>query len=331
MSAPADRSAGHARPAVGAGAPFLHRMVTPAIVALVLLLAPLAFQSGYHFRVGALVCISALAVVGLNILMGLAGQVSIGHAGFYGIGAYAVAILPGQFGLHPLAAMLAGVVACGLIAFVIGRPILRLRGYYLVVATLGFGMLVAMVLTNEVWLTGGPDGVLVPKPQIGDLRLSGPRIWYWICGGVLVAGVLLAENLRQSPMGLAFTALHDSEVAASLMGIDVARAKLAAFVVSAVYAGVAGALLGFLNGMVTPDRAGFLQSIEFVTMAVIGGVGSVLGGVVGAAVLVVLPQVLTFFHEYEHLVLGAIIVGVLVFMPAGLVPTIVTRLRGRRP
>lgn len=331
MTAPAKLSAEYARPEAGSGRSILRRMATPAIVALILVIAPLAFQSGYHFRIGALVSISALAVVGLNILMGLAGQVSIGHAGFYGIGAYAVAILPGQVGLHPLLALLAGAVACGLIAFVIGRPILRLRGYYLVVATLGLGMLVAMVLNNEVWLTGGPDGMLVPKPQIGDLRLSGPRIWYWISGGILVVGMLIAENLRQSPMGLAFTALHDSEVAASLMGIDVARAKLAAFVVSAIYAGVAGGLLGFLNGMVTPDRAGFLQSIEFVTMAVIGGVGSVLGGVVGAAVLVVLPQVLTFFHEYEQLILGVIIVSMLVFMPEGLVPTILARLRGRRP
>jgi len=327
MSAPAESIAAPAATA-GTGRLALRRLAAPAAVALLLLLAPLAFQSGYHFRIGALVCVSALAVVGLNILMGLAGQVSIGHAGFYGIGAYAVAILPREFGLHPFAAMLAGVLACGLIAWIIGRPILRLRGYYLVVATLGFGMLVTMVLTNELWLTGGPDGMLVEKPRLGELRLSGPRIWYWICGGVLVVGMLLAENLRHSPMGLAFTALHDSEVAASLMGVDVARAKLAAFVVSAVYAGVAGSLLGFLNGMVTPDRAGFLQSIEFVTMAVIGGVGSVLGGVVGAALLVVLPQALTFFHEYEHLMLGAIMVGVLVFMPAGLVPTIAARLRG---
>jgi len=308
--------------------PAFGRLWTPALVALILLTAPLFFQSGFHYRVAALVAITALAVTGLNILMGLAGQVSLGHAGFYGIGAYAVVLLPEHSGLHPLAALVAGALAAALIAWVIGRPILRLRGHYLAAATLGLGMLVAMVLTNEAWLTGGPDGIRVPRVEIGGWRLRGPETWYWIAAVVLVAGVIIAENLRNSPIGLAFNALHDSEVGTALMGVDVARAKLAAFVVSAVYAAVAGSLMAFLNGHITPDRAGFLQSIEFVTMAVLGGLGSFLGSLAGAVVLVVVPQMLTFFHQYEHLLLGAVIVAVLVFLPAGVVPTLARLLRG---
>ena len=300
----------------------LARLGPPVAIAMVIVLAPLLFQSGYHFRLGALVLISALAVVGLNILMGLAGQVSLGHAGFFGIGAYCVAVLPGRYGIDPLLAIGAGAAASAALAFVVGRPILRLKGHYLAVATLGLGMLVAMVLTNESWLTGGPDGIIVAKPVLAGWRVSGPETWYWISGIVLVGGILLAENLRTSSLGLAFGALHDSEVAAATLGVDVARAKLAAFVISAVYGSVAGSMLGFLNGHVTPDRAGFLQSIEFVTMAVLGGLGSIVGSVVGAAILVILPQILTFFHEYEHLMLGLLIIATMVLLPSGVVPTL---------
>ncbi|MCL4767184.1 MAG: branched-chain amino acid ABC transporter permease [Hyphomicrobiaceae bacterium] len=308
----------------------LARLGPPAAIAAVILLAPLLFQSGYHFRIGALVWINALAVIGLNVLMGLAGQVSLGHAGFFGIGAYAAAVLPARYGLHPLAATAAGAVLCAAVAFTVGRPILRLKGHYLAVATLGLGMLVAMVLTNEVWLTGGPDGMPAPRPDLGGWRISGPETWYWISGTVLVLGVLLAQNLRISPAGLALGALHDSEVAAGTLGVDVARSKLVAFVVSAVYGSVAGSMLAFLNGHVTPDRAGFLQSIEFVTMAVLGGLGSMIGSVAGAAVLVVIPQVLTFFHEYEHLMLGVLVILIMVLLPSGVVPALSSLLARRR-
>jgi branched-chain amino acid transport system permease protein len=300
----------------------LARLGPPIAIALLIVVAPLLFQSGYHFRIGALVLIYALAVVGLNILMGLAGQVSLGHAGFFGIGAYAVAVLPGRYGVDPLLALGVGAAASASLAFLVGRPILRLKGYYLALATLGLGMLVAMLLTNESWLTGGPDGIIVARPVLAGWRVSGPETWYWISGIVLVGGILLAENLRTSSLGLAFSALHDSDVAAATLGVNVARAKLAAFVVASVYASVAGSMLAFLNGHVTPDRAGFMQSIEFVTMAVIGGLGSIVGSVAGAAILVILPQLLTFFHEYEHLMLGVLIIATMVLLPSGVVPTL---------
>ncbi|KAB2847485.1 MAG: branched-chain amino acid ABC transporter permease [Hyphomicrobiaceae bacterium] len=306
------------------------RLMAPLLVAAVIALAPLAFSSGYHFRIGALVSINALAVIGLNILMGLAGQVSLGHAAFFGIGAYAVAILPAQFGIDPIVSAIVGAFVCAAVAIATGRTILRLKGHYLAVATLGLGMLVAMVLNNELWLTGGPDGMAAARPEIGGWRARSSEAWYWISGACLVIGIVLAENLRASSVGLALGALHDSEVAASVLGVDVARAKLAAFVVSAVYGSVAGSLLGFLNGRVTPDRAGFLQSIEFATMAVLGGLGSMVGSVVGAAVLVVLPQVLTLFHEYEHLMLGLLIIVIMIVLPSGVVPTLLDRI-ARRP
>jgi branched-chain amino acid transport system permease protein len=300
-----------------------------AVAALVVLL-PLVLPSPFYFRIAALVFIFALAVLGLNLLMGFAGQVSLGHAGFFGIGAYAVAVGPTHWGVPTWAALPAGAAAAGLLAYLVGRPILRLRGHYLAVATLGMGLLIAMVFTNEARLTGGPDGMPVPRLDLFGWRIRGSVTWYWVSGVTLVIGVWLATNLIGSPTGRAFRAIHDSETAASVLGIDLARYKLTAFVLSAVYAAVAGAYLALFDGLVTPAAAGFLRSIEFVSMAVLGGLGSILGSLVGAAVLVVLPQVLTVFHDYEHIALGLIMIVFMIFLRAGIVPSIGSLL-ARRP
>ena len=291
------------------------------LAALVALL-PLVMPSPFYFRIAALVFIFALAVLGLNLLMGFAGQVSLGHAGFFGIGAYAVAVGPTHWGVPSWAALFAGAAAAGLLAFLVGRPILRLKGHYLAVATLGMGLLIAMVFTNEARFTGGPDGMPVPRLDLFGWRVRGSAQWYWVSGVTLVIGAWLATNLIASPTGRAFRAIHDSETAASVLGVDLARYKLTAFVLSAVYASVAGSYLALFDGLVTPATAGFLRSIEFVTMAVLGGLGSIIGSVVGAALLVILPQVLTVFHDYEHIVLGLIMVVFMIFLRAGIVPSL---------
>ena len=229
------------------------------------------------------------------------------------------------------AGMLAGAAIAGLLAFLVGRPILKLKGHYLAVATLGLGILIAMVFTNEARFTGGPDGMPVPRLELFGWRVRTPIAWYWISGVTLVLGALIAVNLIESPTGRAFRAIHDSETAARTLGIDIARYKLAAFVLSAIYAAVAGAYLALFDALVTPVTAGFLRSIEFVTMVVIGGLGSILGGVVGAAVLVLLPQVLTSFHEYEHVMLGLLMMLFMIFLPQGIVPSLTRLLQRRRP
>ncbi|MCA0941789.1 branched-chain amino acid ABC transporter permease [Salipiger pacificus] len=312
-----------------------NKWISLGVLALLIALLPLFFPSGYYYRVGALIFVNALSVVGLVILIGYAGQISLGHAGFAGIGAYACALAPEHLGLHPALAVLLGAVISGVMAALIGKPILRLKGYYLAVATLGFGILVSMVLTNERALTGGPDGMNVADLGLRGLlrdmgwRLSGGEFWYMVCGVVLLVGAWLALNLFDSPSGRAMRALHGSEVAAATVGVDVPRQKLRAFVISAVYASVAGSLLALQNGYITPDVAGFMHSVEMVTMAVLGGVGSVLGATFGAAILTLLPQVLTVFAEYEQLVLGLVMVLVMIFLPQGLLPSIARRLKGR--
>jgi branched-chain amino acid transport system permease protein len=290
-----------------------------AIAALIVAL-PLILPSTFYLRIAALVFIFSIAVLGLNLLMGFAGQVSLGHAGFFGIGAYAVAIGPTHLGVPSWVSLIAGVTLAGLLAFVVGRPILRLKGHYLAVATLGMGLLMAMVFTNEARWTGGPDGMPVPRLQLFDWTVRGSITWYWISGATLVIAALIAVNLIASPTGRALRAIHDSEVASRVLGIDVARYKLLAFVLSAIYAALAGAYLALFDGLVTPATAGFLRSIEFVTMAVLGGLGSILGSIVGAAILTILPQVLTVFHDYEHIALGLIMIVFMIFLRAGTVP-----------
>ncbi len=297
---------------------------------LVLAVVPLVLPSPFHLRVATLVWINATAALGLALLIGLAGQVSLGHAGFMGIGAYATALGPKHLGLDPLSSMALGIFAAALLALLVGRPILRLKGHYLAVATLGLGILVHLVIVSEVPVTGGPDGIQLPHVELLGRRVTGPELWYWITGTGVVLAAWLALNLEDSSTGRALRALHDSEIAASVVGVDVARHKLVVFVIAAVYAALAGGLFALFNRFVTPDVAGFLRSIELVTMVVIGGMGSILGAVVGAALLTVLPQALTVFHEYEHAVLGLLIVLFMVFLRQGIVPGLAGRVVRRR-
>jgi branched-chain amino acid transport system permease protein len=306
-----------------------HRLSPILAMAGIVIALPLFFPSPYYYRVAALVFVFALAALGLNLLMGFAGQVSLGHAGFMGIGGYAVAIGPTHLGGPSWLYLVAGAGLAAIVAFIVGRPILRLKGHYLAVATLGFGLLLAIVFTNEARLTGGPDGMSVPFLMIGGIAMRGTSAWYWISAATFLIGSVLALNLIKSPTGRALRAIHDSEVAARVLGIDIARKKLAVFIVSAVYASVAGSYFALLNGHVTPDLSGFLRSIELVAMVVLGGMGSVTGTLVGAALIVVLPQTLTFLHDYEHMVLGLIVMLVMVFLRAGIVPTLAKALAPR--
>ena len=306
------------------------RLLPAILVTAIVVILPLFFPSAYYYRIGALVFIFALAVVGLNLLMGFAGQVSLGHAGFLGIGAYSVAIGPVHSGAPSWLCLFAGAILSGAVAFAVGRPILKLKGHYLAIATLGFGLLIAIVLNNEAAWTGGPDGMNVPALTLFGWRVHGSDAWYWIAGATFVGGFLLALNLMESPTGRALQAIHDSEIAARVLGIDVARKKLTVFIISAMYASVAGSFLALFNGLVTPDVAGFLGSIELVAMVVLGGMGSIFGSLVGAAVLVVLPQVLTIFQEYEQALLGLIVMIFMIFLRQGIVPSVTAALAGWR-
>jgi branched-chain amino acid transport system permease protein len=299
-------------------------------LAAAIALLPLALSNNYTYEIAILVGLNAIVCVGLNLLVGYAGQISLGHAGFYALGAYGSAILAARYGWPPLLSIPTSILATSLLAWLVGKPVLRLRGHYLAMATLGLGIIVSVVLANEDWLTGGPDGMGVPPIKAASWVLAGERLWYWLVGGVLLATVWLAQNLIDSPRGRAWRALHGSEVAAAAVGVDAARHKLAAFVLSAAIAAFAGALTAHYAGFITPAKASFLHSVELVTMVVFGGMASTLGAVLGAAVLTTLPQLLTVFKEYEMVLFGGLLMLTMIFMPQGLLPTLEKALAAAR-
>lgn len=300
--------------------------VTVAI-ALIVIILPFLLSSTFHLRMATMVIIFSVVVIGLNLLMGYAGQVSLGHAGFLALGAYAAAFGPAHLGLNPWISMALGILATSAIAYLIGKPILKLKGYHLAMATLAFGIVVALVLNNELNWTGGPDGMGVKRANLAILGLTHVQSWYAISSAVLVLAILLVQNLLNSSTGRALRSIHDSEVASNVLGIDVTRQKLVAFVLSAALAAAAGSCLAQLDGHVTPATGSILKSIELLTMAVIGGLGSLVGSIVGAAFLVLMPQFLTAFHEYEHAMLGVMLIFTMIVMRNGIVPSLTTLLR----
>lgn len=301
-----------------------------AVLAVLLVLLPLVLPNNFYLDVAILAGFNAIVCIGLNLLIGYAGQVSLGHAGFFGVGAYASAVLVTSHGWPALGALGAGAVLSAAIAYALARPILRLKGHYLAMATLGVGVIISIVLRTESQITGGPDGMMVDPLSVLGVEIVGERVWYWVVAAVLLLAVWLALNLVDSSAGRALRAVHGSEVAAETLGVDTAGAKARVFVLSAVFASVAGGLFAHYTGLITPASAGFIKSVELVTMVVFGGMASVFGSVAGAVVITLLPQVLTVFADYQHLMLGLVLMLTMVFMPRGLLPTLAAAGTARR-
>jgi branched-chain amino acid transport system permease protein len=295
------------------------------ILMAVLAVLPFVLPNSFYMDLAIRMAINAMIVLSLNLLIGFAGQISLGHAGFLGIGAYASAVLPTHFGWHPLLALGAGALAAGLLAAVLARPIFKLKGHYLAMATLGLGIIINIVVRNEAALTGGPDGMPVPAFGLLGFELSSDKQWYWVVALLLCLCVWSSLSLIDSPFGRALRALHGSEVASQVVGVDVVRYKVAIFVVSAIIASVMGSITAHYVGFVTPNLADFFHSIELVTMVVIGGMASVYGSVLGAVLLTALPQALTSFEGWETVAFGTILMLCMIFLPKGLVPTLAAK------
>jgi branched-chain amino acid transport system permease protein len=222
-------------------------------------------------------------------------------------------------------ALITGAVAAGALAAVLARPIFRLKGQYLAMATLGLGIIINVVVRNEAAWTGGPDGMPVPPISFGGFEISGDKHWYAIVASLLCVSIWASINLIDSPFGRALRALHGSEVASKVVGVNVERYKITVFVMSAMFASIMGSITALYIGFVTPNIADFFHSIELVTMVVIGGMGSIYGSVLGAVLLTALPQALATFEGWETVVFGGILMLSMIFMPKGLVPTLAAR------
>lgn len=301
-----------------------------AVTVAVLALLPLVLPNNYALDIAIRIALVAVAVIGLNLLMGFAGQVSIGHAAFVAIGAYGSGVASTRLNWPPLLTLALAALMAAVLAWLVAKPILRLKGHSLTMATLGLGVIVNMVLVNEVAWSGGPDGMPVPPLTLAGFGFVKLGHWYALAAAVLLGAITLSLNLYSSPAGRALRGLHGAEVAARVVGVDVAAFKLRAFVASAVLASISGGLMGHYLGFISPSIASFTHSVELATMVVLGGMSSTFGAVLGAALLTLLPQLLGGLNGYESILFGLILMLTMMFLPRGLVPTIALWLRKGR-
>lgn len=295
---------------------------------LAFLVLPLLLRSNYLLGVMIVIGLYTIIVIGLGILMGYAGQVSFGHAAFFGLGSYTVAILTTAYHWPTPAALLAAVALPALVAALIGRPTLKLKELYLALATLAFGILVHILFNEGGSITGGPSGLTgIPYFSLGGLAFDRDLKFYYLVWTTVLLVSLAVKSLIGSRMGRALKAIRESEPAAEASGIDTAGLKLQAFVFSGALAGLAGGLYAFYVTFVSPSPFGFHTSVQLVLMAVVGGLGTLGGPLLGAGVVVVLGEVLRSVvplvipgagGEYQIIFFGVILVLVMLLRPEGL-------------
>ena len=290
------------------------------IFTLAVLITPFFLQGSYFLNVLVFIGINTMLAVALNLLLGYAGQISLGHAAFFGSGAYISGILTARFGLDPWLAMGIAAAANGVLAFVIGFPILKLKGHYLAMATLGFGIIMFIIFNETVSVTGGPSGFSgIPNIKISSLVFDNDWNNYYLIWIITLLVMLLSINLSQSRIGRALRAIADSEVAARVMGVNARRLKVQIFTVSAVISAIAGSLYAYTMTFISPTSFGFNFSIELLTMVIIGGLGSIYGSFLGAAILTILPEFLRVLHDFDIIVYGLMLIIMTMYMPGGLI------------
>lgn len=314
-----------------------------AAVALVGLV-PFVVDDKYLLRILTYVGINLIMVTGLSLLFGYAGQISLGHAAFYGLGAYASGFLA-KAGVPWLIALAAGVGCAALGGLLLALPSLRLKGHYLAMATLGFGEIMLFLFTEAESITGGSNGLRgIPAASIGPFVADTPLAKYLLVWGIACALLVLAANIVRHRPGRALRAIHGSEMGAQACGIDTVRVKVQIFVLSAALGGLAGALYAQYVGFVSPSTFGLHYSLLLITMVALGGAGSVGGAVAGTVLLTLLPyidaivpglprEVVTWLQDWESDIHGIVLILVMLFMPGGLagwVRAITSRLRERR-
>jgi branched-chain amino acid transport system permease protein len=287
--------------------------------AFFLAVTPIAYHQIYFIHIMALALIAAISALGMQLLIGYSGQLSMGQAAFFGLGAYTSGILSKEFGVPFILAFVAAGVVAGASSLIL-VPITRLRGIYLAVATLGFTIIVHLVLLNEEWLTGGSFGLLgIPWPSLGPLKLDSELDVYYLSLIVLIIVYVACYRLVDSRFGRGLQAIMLDEDAARASGINVTLYKSKCFIVSAVITGVAGCLFAHHSRYLNPNDFTFFRSIDILIMAVIGGIGSLPGAVVGAFIVILLPEYLRAFDQWRLVIYGALLIVFMGFGKAGVV------------
>lgn len=295
--------------------------------------APGFFSGSYLLNVLVFVGINTMLAVGLNLLLGFAGQISLGHAAFFGLGAYISGYLTATHAWSPWTAMAVAAISVGILAFFLGFPILKLKGHYLAMATLGFGIILYIAFNETIDITGGPSGLTgIPNITIGDITFDNDTKNYYLIWGFTLLTMLLSINIAYSRIGRGLRAIHDSEVAARVMGVNARLMKVQIFALSAFVSAIAGSLYAHTMTFISPTSFGFNFSVELVTMVIIGGLGSIYGSFLGAALLTLLPEFLRAFQDYDIIVFGLLLILMTLFLPDGLVkgiPNLVSKITRR--
>lgn len=310
---------------------YLHRTgLTVTGLSLALLLYPLVEDNPYTLGLSNLIAIHAIVVLGLNLFIGYAGQISLGHAAFFGLGAYGSAIATVTFEISPWPAMLLVAIIVALVALLVGIPTLRLSGHYLAMATLGLNFVFHSILLQWDEVTGGPSGFSgIPSLAIGDFEFYNEVRLHFLLWGFALISLLLCLNLVRSGVGRGLAALAGDETAAAALGVNTRNAKVKVFVLSAVLASIAGSLFAHTYSFVSPDSFGIFTSADLVIMVVIGGMGSIWGSLFGAGLITLLPEWMGLFETYKDFVHGGILVLVLMFLPQGLVTGLIDMVKVR--
>lgn len=308
------------------------RFVLLSLAILAIGLVPVLFPKAFLVTLLIFVGIYIVVCTGLSLIFGFAGQLSLTQAAFYGIGAYASALITTRLAMPYWIGLSAAALLPGVVALVIGVPILRLRHFYLAMATLAFSEIMVVMFIQEIEITGGPTGIThVPSPSLFGFTFDTPERYFYLVWVIALGVVLFSHNLIESRFGRALRAISDNELAAGAMGVNVTAMKSLMFVLSAVFAGVGGSLYAHFVSFVNPDPFAVSLSVLLVIMVAVGGVKSLWGAVLGAIFITVLPSFLGAYKQYSMLVYGLILVASLMFMPAGIagmVGSIVRRLRG---
>jgi branched-chain amino acid transport system permease protein len=302
------------------------KMTPLAVASLLFALAALALPfvlSNYQLQVAVMIGIFALLSLSLNVLSGYTGMISLGHAGFFLIGSYTSAILSTRFGVSFPVSLLGALVVTAVSGLLLAVPAMKLSGHFLAVITIAFGLILHILAINLEWLTRGVSGISgIPRPSLDGMVMKSDLAYYFLVLAVLGVVALFVWAYARSGYGRALNALRDDETAAGCMGVNIRGAKIHAFVISAGIAGIAGCLYAHYVRYINPESFTIDISIRILIMIVVGGIGSIFGSIIGAAVVYVLPEALRFLNDYYYLVFGLVIIALMLFLPGGLVSLI---------
>ncbi len=303
-------------------------MIWYMLLILTFLIVPI-FIGVYWVSLLCFVVIYSIVALGMNLLTGYTGQVSLGHAAFFAVGSYTSAIMTMSHGISFWLALPISGIFAAILGIFIGLPALRLKGLYLAIATMGFGFIVEEIIARWESVTNGANGMLVQRPRLGPIDFNSDLAFYYLTFIVLIVMIIILKNILRTPTGRALIAIRDSEVAAESMGINLAIYKTASFAISAFYAGIAGALFAHFMLFIGPENFNFIVSINFLVMIIIGGLGSVHGAIFGAIFLTVLPELISLAKDFlppaigqqaglQGLIFGVLLLLFILYEPLGL-------------